>query len=141
MDGITRIRQYKINSFRVVKHRIGERGGFSQYVVFGSSDSYIESTPPNGNSYIQRDAGMSVSFGIQKDGIWVVWRPGWGVDIHYPPSMAPEYMKNSPNDSCTYLDGPCCSDGSSLADGEKMWPAYRSAGLEGVFLELEKWFP
>lgn len=88
----------------------------------------------------QMENEVRVQFGVRKNGVAVVWTPGWGIDVHYPAGREPEYLKGwdaAPN--CQFVGGPCKSDGSALADGEQAHPAFRE-GMDALWELLERWW-
>lgn len=134
------IRQYKLANYRSHKTLVGERNGFKRYLCFRTVDRYIESQAPNQSRFSEMSCGMNVSFAVEKGGIWIVWQPGWGVDQHWPADAAPEYLRETSDNKCEFIGGPCKCDGSSLADGERFWPAFNAGGPDEVFAALQEWF-
>jgi len=135
------IREYREASWKFDKFPVGASNGFARFVVFTTEHRYVHgktmTSPPS--EYIDRDLGLGVSLAIEKDDIWVCWKPGWGVDIHYPADRCPEYLRSGDPHDCM-LNGKCRTDGSSLADGEHFQPAFNRGGAEAVFLVLEGWW-
>jgi len=134
------IRQWNKDNWQFDKVSIGEVRGFNRYIILSTVNKYAWATAPIGSTYTETDLGIGTMLAVEKDGIWIAWNPGWGVDIHYPTDNAPEYLRGgSPND-CNLNGGKCFSDGSSLADGEKFYPAFNRGGAEAVFALLEEWW-
>lgn len=139
---VSKLRQYKLDRHRCDRIKVGERDGFTFWCCFATSDHYIESQAPNTSRYSERNIGMGCSFAVQKDDVWCIWKPGWGIDIHWPSDKAPEYLGGGSDNACEYVaGGRCRCDGSSLADGERAWPAFNHRGLDGVFATLIEFFP
>lgn len=134
------IRDFKRNAHANHRIKVGERNGFTHWCCFATCDRYVQGEAPNGNRYIDNEVGMRCTFAVEKDGIWIVWNPGWGIDCHWPADNAPKYLSNSGDNPCEYVGGKCKSDGSSLADGEKGWPAFNYGGLDAVFSLLTEWW-
>lgn len=138
----TSIRLYKKQHYRQDRLLVRESTGFKHYIITSTCDRYMQSGGRSESlSFMDKEVGMSVAFASEKDGIWICWRPGWGVDGHFPPDRCPEYLKRCDAHNCDLVEGgKCRSDGSSLADGEQFWPAFNSGGVERVFSLLEEWW-
>lgn len=137
----TSIRLYKKQHYRQDRVQVGESNGFKRYIILSTCDRYLQSKTNQGLEFLDKEVGMTPTMALEKDGIWINWRPGWGVDIHWPVDLAPSYLSRSDGNPCDLVaGGKCKSDGSSLADGEQFWPAFNSRGCDGVFALLEEWW-
>src|SRR5690606_13613655 len=104
---------------RFDKIRVGESGRFSRWVIIATENKYFSGSSPNGNQFWDMELGIACMLAVEKNGIWICWRPGWGVDIHYPLDRCPEYLQRSDAMECGFVSGgKCRCDGSALADGE-----------------------
>lgn len=128
-------RRYRLPDVPLHKVPMGGNG----YLFLVPYDSLATRQAPNDTRYLERSLGMGITVAVEQDGVWAVWAPGWGVDIHWPANKGPAYLQGISDNECEYVGGACKCDGSSLADGEQFWPAFREGGVEAVLALLRKW--
>lgn len=137
------IRQYRSRNHVMRKVAIGEYNGFTREIVLETVDRFRscgQTLHDKPELYSSLENEMRVRFLVRKNGVAVVWTPGWGIDIHWSPGTEPDFLDGvDSRDECPFVDGPCKSDGSSLADGDQAWPAFRQ-GMEDVWLLLQGWW-
>lgn len=137
------IREYRARNHVSRSIKVGESDGFSREIVIETVDRFRscgQTLHDRPELYMTLENECRVRFVVKREGVAVVWTPGWGIDVHWSPGTEPDYVQGyDGRDNCPFVDGPCKNDGSSLADGEQAQPAFRQ-GVDAVWALLEDWW-
>ena len=135
------IRDYRRANYKAEKIVVGmSTDGIERIVWVCTEDLYMDHGRAKYGEWRERELALRVRLGVIRDGIAVIWTPGWGVDIHYPRSKRPTYLADygPSKEKCEFIGETCWCDGSSLADAELGWLNFRSGGTAAVFSKLEE---